>query len=113
MIEMFLPDSTSVVFSTDAGDDTVVVSGAGWTPDEFVGFQVAVRGGIGVNQVRTVVSNTADRLVVNVPWTTPPHASSLMLSSPSANRTSVNSWDVVRRQCDGYVPADNGSGDAG
>ena len=113
MIEMFTPLTTSVVLSSDAGDDTVVVSGAGWTPDQFVGHQIAVRGGPGIGQVRTIVSNTADRLVVNQAWTVPPYASSLMISSPSTNRAAVNEWDAPRRQMDGFIPVDTGYGNVG
>jgi hypothetical protein len=48
----------------------------GWIVSQFAGAQVTIIGGIGVGQVRTVVSNTGNTLNVTPAWTTTPVAAS-------------------------------------
>src|SRR5690606_28386042 len=59
-----------------ATSNTMTVTGAGWTVDEWAGKLVKITTGTGEDQFRTVASNTADTLTLTVAWDVVPDATS-------------------------------------
>ncbi len=49
---------------------------AGWTPNQYTGWNVIIVSGTGVGQVRNILSNTASQLSVSPNWTTNPNGTS-------------------------------------
>jgi len=62
--------------ATSSGGTTLTDSGKSWTIDEHAGKIIAITGGTGVGQFRTIVSNTATEITVSEAWTTNPDATS-------------------------------------
>jgi len=54
-------------------------SGQAWGTNQYARCTVIIFGGTGVNQVRTISSNTATQLTVSAAWTTQPDATSTYL----------------------------------
>ena len=59
-------DSTA----TSGGNDTLTLSTATWTTDDYVGQYVWLYSGTGSVQIRKIISNTATTLTVDRNWTT-------------------------------------------
>ena len=57
---------------TSATMDTLTALDSGWMVDQFAGRAVTITSGAGVDQVRTIVSNTEDTLTVSPSWATTP-----------------------------------------
>lgn len=68
-----LPGSFEGV-ATAGTDDTLTMTGAGWTVDEYAGAFVFLDYGTGTGPVRQIVSNTAEELTVSADWETAPQA---------------------------------------
>jgi len=68
--------TTSLVVRSPFTSTTLADSTQAWTVNQWVGATVTITKGLGVGQRRTVVSNTATVLTVNIAWTTTPDATS-------------------------------------
>jgi len=61
--------------TTGATANTLTVSGTPWGVNELKERNVVILSGVGVGQVRRILSNTANTITVTTDWTTPPTAS--------------------------------------
>ena len=73
---------------TSATMDTLTALDSGWMVDQFAGRTVTITSGAGVDQVRTVVSNTEDTLTVSPSWATTPDGGFAI-----SGVQSVGTWD--------------------
>lgn len=62
--------------STSSTNNTLVLTGAGWTVNDWANQYVYIQSGTGIGQYRQIISNTADTLTVDRDWTVNPPASS-------------------------------------
>jgi sugar lactone lactonase YvrE len=65
-------NSNDVTTQTGTLNDTTRVEPLAFAPNQFVNFIVEITSGTGGGQVRTIVSNGTNQLVVTPPWTTIP-----------------------------------------
>ena len=91
--------------ATSGGASTLTDSGATWTVDEWAGKSVRIVGGTGVHQVRTVDSNTATALTVDVAWDVTPDATSLYLIEEPTPPYELPEEQWVRIHVTGQVPS--------
>lgn len=63
--------------ATSATSTTITLTAAGWTVNAFAEAYVEITGGVGVGQVRRIVSNTATVLTVSPAFVTTPDATSV------------------------------------
>lgn len=82
--------------TASATDNTLTDSGASWTVNEHSGRAVIVRFGLGVGQVRKIVSNTATVLTLDSSWVVPIDTTSSYIISDAAYRYLDN--DLVLRE---------------
>lgn len=61
--------------STSAGASTLTDLSQNWTVNAYAGMTVRIIGNPGIDQVRTIVSNTSTAVTVDSAWTTQPSAS--------------------------------------
>lgn len=83
--------------ATAGGASTLTDSGKSWSTNAYAasgsaGWMVAITGGTGVNQIRSILSNTSTALTVLYPWdTTPDATSTYAIYNQIANTHPVNS----------------------
>ncbi len=83
--------------ATAGGASTLTDSGKSWSTNAYAasgsaGWMVAITGGTGVNQIRSILSNTSTALTVLYPWdTTPDTTSTYAIYNQIANTHPVNS----------------------
>lgn len=62
--------------ASSGGATSLVDSGAGWTANEWVGYDVSITDHTGIGQVREITANTTDTLTVTPAWDDSPDSTS-------------------------------------
>ena len=75
--------------ATSSTVDTLTALESGWLVDQFAGRTVTITSGAGVDQVRTIVSNTEDTLTVSPSWATNPDGGFAI-----SGVQNVGTWDL-------------------
>lgn len=63
--------------ATSGAASSITKTGAGWTTNEFVDLYAYVYSGVGIGQIRKIVSNTSDTLTVDRVWASNPDNTSI------------------------------------
>ena len=78
--------------ATSADVNSLTIATNNWTDDQWVGATIKIIGGVGVGQIRLIISNTEDTVTISSNWTTIPDATSdyhIHLDAPGA----VTLWE--------------------
>jgi len=92
-----IPDlNATIQFSgtaTAGGNDTLTDSGSGWTPDEYIGYEVEITSGTGSGQTAVVESNSTEVITIEGSWATNPDATSVykIITPPRFLRGNITS----------------------
>lgn len=71
--------------ATSGGASTLTDTTKTWPVNGFTNYQVRIKSGTGLGQVRTIASNTANALTVSSAWTTQPDATSVYVIEGNDN----------------------------
>jgi hypothetical protein len=93
---------TSVVSS--ATDDTITVTGATWDVDAYVGMNVWIYKGTGIDQVRRIESNTDDTITLEADWTTNPVSTDKFRIIYTANDANYDNLEDGSGKDEFFVP---------
>lgn len=92
-----IPDASAVGAitgtATSGGLTTLSDTSKSWTTNQYTGFVVLITGGTGVNQYRTIISNTTTQITVSSKWGTNPSSDSTYVISPTPN--SVRAFNLL------------------
>jgi len=77
--------------ATAGTNNSLTMTGAGWTANQWRGYTAYITGGQGAGQQRTIIANTATQLTIAPNWTTNPNATStfIIINPPVATGTAT------------------------
>lgn len=100
---------TNLTFYTDSSDSEIGISSGSntsntlndvvklWTNNEWQGMDVAIASGTGTGQVRSIISNTSDQLIVSPAWSNNPDDTSVYHIDVIEKSFSWSSGDNILR----------------